>query len=409
MTTRHPTSNIQYPEPNALTWYVRTQFPSSQTTYSTSQYGRVRPLDTCSTPLHPKIPRRARYHSPRMHARQLRFAIPGLGRPRLSARPQSTAAQKRPHLRLPSLGPRALAGLAACLLVLVPGILAAELIVRSYEARLAEDARARALAGLDAVAGLVDTERTRALNNADLAGSRLGLLATQATSPDDLVKGAAELRPALRTSLVALLDGTGRTLASDPASNLPFGTTWEARQALGGRTVVVLHERTPPGFAVQAAAPLRVNGEIVPGAAIVAQNLEDGFLNTSQRLTGLDVALIQNGRLVAASRGIRRSFAFSTDQTLDADLLASGPDRFKHVRLGGEAFFLAARTLTNGPREIGTVLVGPSADSATDAVQWARTIAYGAAALGALVATILGIQVGRWQATRVQALARRVR
>ncbi len=344
-----------------------------------------------------------------MHVRQLRFAIPGFGRPRPGARPQSTTAQTRPHLRLPSLGPQALAGLTACLLVLVPGLLAAEAVVWTYEARLTEDARARATAGLDAVAGLVDSERTRALNNADLAGSRHGLLATQSVSPDDVVKATADLRPALRTSLVALLDGTGRTLASDPASNLSFGTTWEAKQALGGRSVVVLHERPPLGFAVQAAAPLRVNGEVVPGAAVVAQNLEDGFLNTGQRLTGLEIALSQNGRLVAASRGIRRSFAFSGDQSLDAELLASGPDRFKRTRLGSETFFLAARTLTNGPREIGTVLVGPGAESATNAVRWGRALAYGAAALGALVATVLGVQVGRWQLTRVQALATRVR
>src|SRR5687768_7296026 len=188
-----------------------------------------------------------------MHARQLRFAIPGLGRLRPGARSGRAVDWKRPKLRLPRLGPRALAGLAACLLVLVPGPLAAELIVRAYEARLVEDARVRAIAGLDAVAGLVDAERTRSLNNADLAGSRLGLLATQGTPSDDLVKGTVELRPALRTSLVALLDGTGRTLASDPASNVIFGTTWEARQALGGRSVVVLQERTPNGFAVQAA------------------------------------------------------------------------------------------------------------------------------------------------------------
>src|SRR5262249_8898026 len=157
----------------------------------------------------------------------------------------------------------------------------------------------------------------RALNNADLAASRLGLQVTQGSAPDDLVKSTGDLRVALRTTLVALLDGSGRTLASDPASNLPFGTTYQAKQALQGTSAVLLAERAP-GFAVQAAAPLRVNGDIVPGVAVVAQSLDDGFLNTSLRLTGLDVALIQNGRLVAASRGIRRSFAFSSDQSLDA-------------------------------------------------------------------------------------------
>lgn len=314
---------------------------------------------------------------------------------------------RRPHV--PVLGPRLLGGLAACLLVLAPGLLAAEAIVWGYQARLTEDARTRALAGLDNAASLVDAERTRALNNADLAGARLGLAVSQGADADSLVKATGALRAALRTSLVAPLDGNGRTVASDPASNLPFGTTWEAKQALNGRSVVVLQERTPTGFAVQAAAPLRVNGQVVPGAVIVAQNLEDGFLNTSSRLTGLDMALIQNGRLVAASRGIRRSFAFGSDQTIDADVTASGPDRFTSARLGDDTFFLAARTILNGQREIGTLLVGMPAATVTAAVQWARLLTYGGALAGALVAAILGAYLGGRQAARVQALAGRAR
>jgi hypothetical protein len=61
-----------------------------------------------------------------MHARQLPFAIPGVGRLRSGARPWGGTARRAPKLRLPSLGPQALAGLVACLLVLVPGLLAAE-------------------------------------------------------------------------------------------------------------------------------------------------------------------------------------------------------------------------------------------------------------------------------------------
>lgn len=331
--------------------------------------------------------------------------------------PSRTLRSRLPRLqppRVPALGPRLLGGLTACLLVLAPGLLAAEAIAWGYETRLTEDARGRALAGLDAAAGLVDAERTRALNNADLAAVRLGPAVSQGATPDDLVKATGELRAALRTSLVAPLGGDGKTLASDPASNLPFGNTWEAKQALTGKSVVVLQERAP-GFAVQAAAPLRVNGESTPGAVMVAQNLDDGFLNTSLRLTGLDVALIQPGpngqpaRLVAASRGIRRSFSFATDQTIDPELIAAGPDRFKRIRLGSEAFFLAGRTLSNGPREIGTVLVGPSAEAVTSAVTWARTMTYGGALLGALVAAVLGMRVGGWHARRVEALAGRVR
>ena len=307
----------------------------------------------------------------------------------------------------PRPGALTLAGLAAFLLVLLPSLLASELIVRSYQARLMDDAQARTLAGLDGAAGLVDAERTRTLNNAELAGSRLGLAVAQGSSPDDLLKAVADLRGPLRTSLVALLDGNGKTLASDPASNLPFGTYWETRQALGGKSVVMLQERTP-GFAVEAAAPLRVDGQIVPGAALVAHNLDDGFLTTSLRLTGLEVGLVQNGRLVAASRGIRRSFAYASDQSLDGDLLASGPDRFKAARFGSESFFLAARTLVSGQREIGTVLVGLPSSTADDAVAWARTMAWLASGLGAVVAGLLGVMAGRWHQRRARMLAARM-
>src|SRR5215218_10237715 len=118
-----------------------------------------------------------------MQPPQLWFAIPGLGMPRPGRRwfrgpatsesgasPQPAQRRswlRRPAVRLPTLGPRVLAGLVVCLLVLVPGLLAAELVVWGYEARLTEDARTRAMAGLDGAAGLVDAERTRALNNAD--------------------------------------------------------------------------------------------------------------------------------------------------------------------------------------------------------------------------------------------------
>src|SRR4051794_11468358 len=116
-----------------------------------------------------------------MQAPRSWFSIPGLRGLRPAGRPGQTApppghrptaprswrrvSLRLPRVRLPALGPRALGGLVACLLVLAPGILAAELTVWGYDARLAEDARVRATAGLDAAAGLVDAERTRALNN----------------------------------------------------------------------------------------------------------------------------------------------------------------------------------------------------------------------------------------------------
>src|SRR3954454_5399912 len=142
-----------------------------------------------------------------MQPPQLWFAVPGLGRPRpgrrwgrspadSAPRPSGAPAGRHgrlavPRLRLPVLGPRLLVGLIAGVLVLLPGLLAAELIVWAYEARISNDAQVRAMAGLDGAAALIDAERTRTLNNADLAGSRLGLLASQGAAPDVLLKSAA--------------------------------------------------------------------------------------------------------------------------------------------------------------------------------------------------------------------------
>src|SRR6266536_3817264 len=139
-----------------------------------------------------------------MQARLARFTIPRIWPRHAPGRRQSVrvrpeehghgrSGRLRPRLTLhrpalPRLGAPALAGLVACLLVLLPGLLAAELIVRSYEARLTSDARARAMAGLDAAAALVETERTRAMNNAELTGSRLGPAVARGDNSDALVK-----------------------------------------------------------------------------------------------------------------------------------------------------------------------------------------------------------------------------
>ena len=307
----------------------------------------------------------------------------------------------------PRLGLRARLGLVCFLLVLVPSLGAAELIVQGYEARATADARERALGGLDAAAGLIDQERIRALSNAESAAGRLGRSAQDGSS-EELVRVVSQTRAALRTTLVAVVDGGGRTLASDSASNLPFGSHGEVRAALQGRSAAGLQERAS-GIAVQAAAPLRIDGEILPGAAVVAQNLDDGFLNGGLRLSGLEMALVQNGRLVAASRGLRRSFAFASDQSLDVDLLGQPGDTFKRTRFGSETFFLAARAVMAGNRELGTLLVGRSADAVAEDARQARLLTYGAGLFGAAAAGLAGALVGGWLAQRLRALAQRAR
>src|SRR3984893_10363183 len=112
-------------------------------------------------------------------------------------------------------------GLICALLVLVPALIGAELVTRDYERRVTEDLRTNATGGLDSLTGLFDLERVRTLNKAEVAGERLGPLVAADISGDDLVRAANDIRgAALRsTSLLAVIDGGGHTLASDPASN----------------------------------------------------------------------------------------------------------------------------------------------------------------------------------------------
>ncbi len=285
-------------------------------------------------------------------------------------------------------------GLICALLAVVPALIGAEIVTQGYERRVTEDVRTSATAGLDSLNGLFDLERTRSLNNAEVAGERLGPLVAADMSADDLVKAAADVRTsALRsTSLLAVIDGGGHTLASDPASNLPFGTQADVKTALQGRISVGWQER---GILVlEAVSPLRDGGPM-PGAAVVAVNVDDGFLNTALRLTGLDMAIVTNGRMVAASRGLRRSISFSGDPTADADLVGKSSDAFKRTRVSTDSYFLASRgiAVANG-RQIGTMLVGTLAQPVDDAVGQVRLLAILGALIGALGAGVVGALVG---------------
>ncbi|MDQ6673033.1 MAG: PAS domain-containing sensor histidine kinase [Chloroflexota bacterium] len=310
-----------------------------------------------------------------------------------------------PRLRL-----RLNLGLVCALLVLLPALVAAELVVRAYERRAVEDVRSRSNAGLDALSGLFDQERTRTLNNAEVAAERLGPLVKAEAPADDLVKAAADTRSTyLRTtSLVALVDAGGHTLASDPASNLPFGTQGDVKTALQGKLAAGWQERGV--LALEATAPLRVDGP-QPGAALVAVNIDDGFLNTGSKLTGLEMGIVttqpnQPARIVAASRALRRAISFTGDSTADIDLVGKPGDAFKRGVVGADGFFLAARgiALSNG-REIGTMLVGVPVEPIDDAVRQVRLLVFGASALGALGAGVAGALVSRRTADTVRSLA----
>ncbi len=310
----------------------------------------------------------------------------------------------RPRLRLNL-------GLVCALLVLLPALVAAELAARAYERRAVDDVRSRASASLDSLAGLFDQERTRTLNNAEVAAERLGPLVRAETPTDDLVKAAADTRSTYlrNTSLVAVVDGVGRTLASDPASNLPFATQGDVKAALQGKLAAGWQER---GLLVlEATAPLRVDG-LQAGAAVVAVNVDDGFLNTGLKLTGFEMGVVttqpnQPGRIVAASRGLRRSISFTGDATADAELVGKPGDSFKRAAVGADRFFLAARgiALGNNGREIGTMLVGTPVESIDGGVRQVRLLAFGAAGIGALGAGLAGALVGRQMESRVRSLA----
>jgi signal transduction histidine kinase len=285
-------------------------------------------------------------------------------------------------------------GLICAVLVLVPALIGAELIVRDYERRTIEDVRGRTTTGLDSLSGLFDVERMRTLNNAEVAAERLGPLVASELGPDDLLKAVNDIRAnALRnTSLVALVDGNGHMLASDPASNLPFGTQGDVKTALQGRMSAGWQER---GILVlEATSPLRNSGPM-PGAVVVGENIDDGFMNTAARLTGLEMGLVTNGRLVAASREMRRSLLVTGDTTVDPDLGAPSNDTFKRTRAGSDGFFVSARSITVGnARQIGTMFVAMPTQPVDDAVSQVRVLALVAAILGAAGAGLLGALIG---------------
>ncbi|MBV9577317.1 MAG: PAS domain-containing protein, partial [Chloroflexi bacterium] len=293
-------------------------------------------------------------------------------------------------------------GVLCALCVLVPALVGAELIVRSYQSRLVEDVQARTTSGLDSASALFDQERLRSLNNAELTASHLGPLVAQ-DSPDDLVKAAADTRANLlrNTSLVAVVDPAGRTLASDPATNLQFAGQGDVKAALQGKLAAGWQERTP--LALESTAPLPEGG----GAVAVAENVDDTLLNTAARLTSQELALVQNGRIVSASRGVRRSLTFATDNTADPGLIGQSGDTFKRTSVGPDAYFVTSRpiSLSNG-KVIGTLLAAEPAAPIDDAQRQARLLTYAAAIVGALAAGVVGTLFGRRTAGRTRQMAR---
>jgi signal transduction histidine kinase len=260
---------------------------------------------------------------------------------------------------------------------------AAEAIARGYEARLLDDVRRRLGAGHESVAAQLDYERTRLINAAEVAGVRLGVT-VQGMAPEDALRQVAAARSSLRVGLIAVVDGAGRTVASDPASNLPFGTFFEARQGQQGRASVNLVERTG-GLALQAGGPIRDSAQPSGSAVIVAQSLEDALLNTLLRVNAVELAIMQNNRVVAASRGVRRSMLAAGDTLVDPELVVGG-ESARFGKLGAEQFWLSTRSMQTGDRrEIGTLVVATPAETVAEPVRQARAIGFAAAIIAALV------------------------
>jgi signal transduction histidine kinase len=286
--------------------------------------------------------------------------------------------------------------------MVAPGLLAAEAITRGYEQLLVADAHTRTANGLDSVTGMVDVERIRVLNNAEVAGERLGPLVASNVPPGDLLKAVADVRTnALRsTSLLAVIDGSGRIVASDPASNVPFGTSGDVKNALEGRLASAVLARG--GLVLEGASPLRNSGPM-PGAAVVVTNVDDAFLNTALRVSGLNVAVVNEGRVIAASRDIRRSISFTGETGVDQDLANPSGDLFKRTRLGAEDFYVSARAIGQPtPKPIATSLVGLPASLIDEGVRRVRLLALGAALLGGTGAGLAGGILGSRAARRVR-------
>ena len=183
-------------------------------------------------------------------------------------------------------------GLVCAVLVLVPALVAAELAVRGYEQRAIDDVQAARPAGLDSLAGLFDQERIRTLNNAEVAGERLGPLV--AVGHACRQPGQSHRRRARRPRCAAPACWRSSTAAATrwPATRpatCPSAPRATSRPRCRAASPVGWQER---GLLVlEAASPLR-NGGPMPGAAVAAVNVDDGYLNTALRLTGLEMAVV---------------------------------------------------------------------------------------------------------------------
>ncbi|MFN8524149.1 MAG: ATP-binding protein [Chloroflexota bacterium] len=328
---------------------------------------------------------------------------------RLAERWSPSRAVRRVTARL---GFRAWLALCCGMPVLLVGLGAAELGARAYQARLVDDARQRTLGGLDEMAALVELERVRVSNAAEVAGVRLGpLIQGQEASPEELLRQIGQVRTALRASLIAVVDSGGRVVASDPASNLPFGNQFDARQAQQGRVSSSVQDRNP-GIVLQAAAPVRVAGGATAGVALVVQNVDDQFLTNAMRISGLDYAVGQNGRVVAASRGARRTIAIAGDQTLEPELVGQPGDIFREGRIGSDRHLIAARAIQSGDRrDLATLLVTEPWEPISAGTWRVRTSGTAAAVSGALISSAVGALIGarlsgaaRARATAIAAL-----
>ncbi len=184
-------------------------------------------------------------------------------------------------------------------LVALLSSLSSALVVMVVTGQRSEDeAVLRLHSAANIVLALVEVEKDRDLSDAAELAARLGMQREleQAT----IERTIAGSRQRIRDDFLAVVDGTGQLVAEDSlAPGLGVGATEAIRLALAGRSVALV-AFDDKALRIEAAAPIQRDGAVVGG--VVAGDLVDSrFLGQIKRSTGLEAALLNDGRLLAST------------------------------------------------------------------------------------------------------------
>lgn len=313
-----------------------------------------------------------------------------------AARARSWSRRRRISPRLPGppgVGP--LLGLSLGAIALI-ACLGWRLLIADLQGQAAAGAlNLRLSRGMaDTVLYLQDTRshvRLIAEAATDTAGLADAIGAKSAPRTLELLEG---LRKTNAVSLLAVVDGSGRLLAADPATNVPLATTAPVRRALAGQSAVATIDGAG-SLAVLAASPVR-QGDRSVGAVLALQALDDHLMDTAERGSDLSGAILLQGQPIAATRLIRARYNQSHDQAIKLDPPSSAGGRAR-LTVGGTTFSVVSQelpSLGSSNRPVTLVVGEPVGEAGVPITSWRFWLDWGSPLIAGLVAGVVGWLIG---------------